>query len=135
MGPNSLKKSRNSKKKQKSVKSKKNKNSENPKKNKNSEKSKKNSENTDANSGITFLKTIAKVVTKLDFFSEILDEIIQDTLNKPIPCKKCFDTHFPWKKICIKQHSKTVNLENYQSEVTIPKLRGGALVPKYIETD
>merc|ERR1712148_83470 len=52
MGPNSLKKSRNSKKNKKSVKPKKNKNSENPKKIKKSEKSKKNTENPDANSGI-----------------------------------------------------------------------------------
>merc|ERR1712074_506568 len=96
------------------------KNTLNQKKIKNSEKTKKKSEN-------PFLKTLAKVVTKLDFFSEILDDIIQDTVNKPIRCKKCFDTHFPWKKICLKQHSKTVHLENYQTEIPIPKLRGGAL--------
>ena len=71
--------------------------------------------------------------------SEIVDECLNDVFKKPLRCKKCFVTHFPWMKICKRNNpigwSRINENKSMESDVMVPKLRGGAIQPKYFDTD
>ena len=71
----------------------------------------------------------------------ISESIINDVLDSvmfksELRCNKCFLTHFPWKKICTKNNKqKNKSVENKQVKVAVhsnPKLKGGALGPKFL---
>ena len=65
---------------------------------------------------------------------DLLDECFNEVFSKPLRCKKCFITHFPWMKICKRNNPvgwKRINA--VETNVMVPKLRGGAILPKYCE--
>ena len=65
----------------------------------------------------------------------LLDECIDEVFKKPLRCKKCFITHFPWMKICKRNNPvgwKRINA--VETNVMVPQLRGGANLPKYFDT-
>ena len=67
---------------------------------------------------------------------DLLDECFNEVFSKPLRCKKCFITHFPWMKICKRNNPvgwKRINA--VETNVMVPKLRGGGNLPKYFETD
>ena len=70
---------------------------------------------------------------------EIVEECLKDVFKKPLRCKKCFVTHFPWMKICKRNNPIGWNRINVnkstESNIMVPKLRGGAIQPKYFDTD
>ena len=74
-----------------------------------------------------------------DVCREIVDECLNDVFKKPLRCKKCFVTHFPWMKICKRNNPigwDRINVnKSMESDVMVPKLRGGAIQPKYFDTD
>ena len=68
---------------------------------------------------------------------EIADECLNDVFKRPLRCKKCFITHFPWMKICKRNNPIGWNRINaVESNIMVPpKLRGGAVLPKYFDTE
>ena len=61
---------------------------------------------------------------------DLIDECISELFRpRPLRCKNCFITHFPWEKICKK------NVKKMEPQNMRPKLRGGSKNPKHLLID
>ena len=82
------------------------------------------------------LSLLMEVVTESFTARNVCQDLIEDCMSdifrpRPLRCKKCFVTHFPWMKICKKYILKTAT--HSKPENVKPKSRGGAKQPKMLK--